>query len=124
MRKWPDGYLCSGCYAKACETYGVCVGCGIDRLLPGIGASGESLCTDCAGGIGDFTCNRCGLEGLRHYAGICGRCVLADRLAVILDDGTGAVRPELVAFFDSIVAMSRPRSGILWLTKPHVPPIL
>ena len=123
-RKWPDGHLCSGCYAKACETYGVCGGCGVDRLLPGIGEDGESLCTDCAGGIGDFTCTRCGLEGWRHYAGICGRCVLAERLTVILDDGTGAVRPELVAFFDSVVAMSRPRSGILWLTKPHVPPIL
>ena len=124
IRRWPDGYLCSGCYAKACETYGVCAGCAIDRLLPGIGADGDSLCTDCAGGIGDFTCTRCGTEGWRHYAGICGRNVLAERLTAILDDGTGAVRPELVPFFDSVVAMSRPRSGILWLTKPHVPPIL
>lgn len=124
MRHWPDGHLCSGCYAKACETYGVCTGCGMDRLLPGIGTGGERLCTDCAGGIGDFTCTRCGTEGWLHYAGVCGRCVLAERLTAVLDDGTGAVRPELVPLFDSVVAMSRPRSGILWLTKPHVPPIL
>jgi hypothetical protein len=124
MRRWPDGHLCSGCYAKACETYGVCSGCSVDRLLPGIGPTGERLCTDCAGGIGDFTCTRCGTEGWLHYAGVCGRCVLAERLTAILDDGSGAIRPELIPLFESVVAMSRPRSGILWLTKPHVPPIL
>lgn len=122
--KWPEGHLCSGCFARACETYGRCAGCGVERLVPGIGKDGEALCTTCAGGLGDFTCTRCGIEGWLHYAGICGRCVLADRLKVILDDGTGAIRPELVPFFDSVCAMSRPRSGILWLTRPHVPPIL
>ena len=124
LRKWPEGHLCSGCFARACEAYGRCAGCGVERLVPGIGKDGEALCTTCAGGLGDFTCTRCGIEGWLHYAGICGRCVLADRLTVILDDGTGAIRPELVSFFDSVCAMSRPRSGILWLTKPHVPPIL
>lgn len=123
-RKWPEGYLCSGCFARACETYGRCASCAVERLVPGIGKNGEALCTTCAGGLGDFTCTRCGIEGWLHYARICGRCVLADRLKVILDDGTGTVRPELVPFFDSVCAMSRPRSGILWLTKPHVPPIL
>ena len=123
-RRWPEGWICSGCYARACETYGVCAGCGADRLLPGIGPDQERVCTDCAGGLGDFTCTRCGQEGWRHLAGICGRCVLTDRLAQALDDGTGRVRPELVPLFDQVRAMSRPRSGILWLTKPHVPPIL
>jgi hypothetical protein len=122
--KWPEGRLCSGCFATACERYGRCAGCGIERLVPGIGSNGEALCTTCAGGLGNFTCTRCGIEGWLHYAGICGRCVLKDRLTVILDDGTGAIRPELVPLFDSVCAMSRPRSGILWLTKPHVPPIL
>ena len=93
-------------------------------MLPGISATGQRLCTDCAGGLGDYTCTRCGQEGWRHYAGICGRCVLTDRLTAILDNGTGTIRPELMPLFESICAMSRPRSGILWLSKPHVPPIL
>jgi len=122
--KWPEGRLCSGCFTKACETYGRCAGCGIQRLVPGIGKNGEALCTTCAGGLGDFTCTRCGIEGWRYYAGICGRCVLKDRLTVILDDGTGAIRAELVPFFDSVCAMSRPRSGIQWLNQPHAPSIL
>jgi integrase len=124
IRRWPEGLVCSGCVAKACETYGRCAGCGIQRLVPGIGKNGEALCTNCAGGLGDYTCTRCGAEGLRYYVGICGRCVLKDQLTVLLEDGTGAVRPELVPFFDLLCAMPRPRSGILWLTKPHVPPIL
>jgi hypothetical protein len=125
VRRWREGLICSGCYSNACETYGCCDGCGVDRLTPGIGPAGERWCTDCAGGLGDFTCTRCKQEGWRQGAGgLCGRCVLADRLRVALDDGTGRIRPELVPLFDSLCAMSRPRSGILWLSKPHVPPIL
>jgi len=124
VRKWPEGWICGGCYSKARETYGICPGCGVDRLLPGLTQDGAACCTDCAGGIGDFTCTRCGNEGSNEYRGVCGRCVLGDRLAVHLDDGTGQIRPELVAFYDRIVAMRRPRAGILWLSKPHVPPIL
>jgi hypothetical protein len=128
IRTWPEGRICSGCFARACETYGACPGCGIHRLLPGRLTNGDGeqqpCCSDCAPGIGDFTCTRCGQEGWHHYKGVCGRCVLGDRLAAHLDDGTGRIRPELVEFYDRIVAMPRPRTGILWLSKPHVAPIL
>ena len=102
----------------------MCDACGTDRLLPGIGPEGQRRCTDCAGGLGDFTCTRCGQEGWNHYRGVCGRCVLHDRLSDALDDGTGRVRPELVPLLDHMVAMERPRSGILWVSKPHVGPML
>jgi len=124
VRSWPEGAICSGCYAKACETFGACDRCGVERLLPGIGPGGQRWCTDCAGGIGDFTCTRCRQEGWNHYKGVCGRCVLRDRLTTALDDGTGHVRPELQPLFNLVVSMARPRSGILWLTKPHVRPLL
>lgn len=124
LRNWPEGRICSGCFAKACETYGICEGCGVDRLVPGIGPAGQRWCTDCAGGLGDFRCGRCGQEGWHHYRGVCGRCVLRDRLTAALDDGTGQIRPELVALFDHMISMERPQSGILWLTKPHVGPML
>ena len=124
IRNWPEGRICSGCYARACETYGVCPGCAVHRLLPGLDTHGAACCTDCTGGLGDFTCTRCGSEGWNHYRGICGRCVLAERLAAHLDDGTGRIRPELIPFHDRVLTMARPRVGILWLSKPHVPPIL
>ena len=123
-RWWPDGPICSGCLAKALETYGVCDGCGVDRLLPGVGPDAQRWCTDCGGGLGDFTCTRCGREARRERAGVCGWCVLGDRVRELLDDGTGRVRPELKPLFELITAMTRPRSGILWLSRPEPQGIL
>lgn len=61
---------------------------------------------------------------MQSRGGVCGRCVLADQLKIALDDGTGQIRPELMALFDLVVAMGRPRSGILWLSRGHIPAIL
>lgn len=119
MRNWPEGPICSGCYATACETYGTCPGCDAHRLLPGRTTDGATVCTDCAGNIGNFTCTRCGQEGWNHYAGICGRCVLRDRLSTALDDGTGTPNPDLQPLLEHLCVMPRPRTGLLWLTKPH-----
>jgi len=123
-RWWPEGPICSGCLAKALETFGVCDGCGVDRLLPGLGPDAQRWCTDCGGGLGDFTCTRCGREGWREQVGVCGWCVLGDRVSELLDDGTGRVRPELKPLFELITAMARPRSGILWLSRPEPQGIL
>lgn len=124
VRRWPDGMICSGCFAIACETYGACDGCTVQRLLPGRGPEGQRWCTNCAGGIGNFTCTRCGNEGWMQLRGVCGRCVLADRLTTICDDGTGQIAAHLQPLADRLLDMPRPRTGILWLDKPHVPPIL
>jgi integrase len=124
VRRWPEGHICSGCYVTAMETYASCTGCGRRRLTPGRDSSGQPLCPPCAGITVGFTCARCGREALRHTKNTCGHCVLAERLAVLLDDGTGQIRPELVPFHEHLSRMSRPRSGILWIAKPHVPPLL
>ncbi len=118
-RRWPEGPICSGCFAAAMEVYGLCDGCGTDRLLPGIGPDGQRWCTDCGGGLGDFTCTRCGREGWREHAGVCGWCVLGDHVEELLDDGAGRVRLELMPLAALILGMKRPRSGIRWLTRPE-----
>jgi hypothetical protein len=117
---WPEGYLCGTCHTHALETYGPCAGCGVDRLTPGIAPGGGRLCTGCAGGLGDFTCEICGREGRRHRRGVCGNCVLAERLALLLDDGTGRIRPELAPFAEAFCQMRRPRGGLTWIGRPHV----
>lgn len=104
----------------ALETYGQCAGCGADRLTPGIAPDGGRLCTDCAGGLGDFTCESCGREARRYRRGVCGNCVLAGHLALLLDDGTGRIRPELVPFAEAFGQMRRPRGGMTWIRQPHV----
>ena len=48
-------------------------------------------------------------------AGSATRCTLADRLADLLDDGTGRIRPELVPLADCLLAMDNPLSGLTWL---------
>lgn len=101
------------------EAFGICDGCGTHRMLPGIGPAGQRWCTDCAGGLGDFTCTRCGREGWREHTGVCGWCILQDRVEDVLDDGTGRVRLELMPLAALILSMKRPRSGILWLSRPE-----
>lgn len=123
VRRWPDGMICSGCAATAQETFGTCPGCHTHRMLPGRNPTGQPCCTDCAG-MPAMACTRCGAEGWMELRGVCGRCVLTQRLADALDDGTGRIRPELTALADRLAAMPRPRTGILWLNKPHVKPVL
>ena len=89
-------------------------------MTPGIAPDGGRLCTICAGGLGDFTCPACGREGILYRKGACGNCVLAEMLAVLLDDGTGRIRPELAPFADAFGQMKRPRGGITWIRRPHV----
>jgi hypothetical protein len=93
-------------------------------MLPGLDAHGQALCTLCAPGLGDFICRRCDQEGPRYHAGTCTRCVLRERLDVILDRGDGQILPTLQPLYDSLAAMPRPRSGLLWLSRKPAPAIL
>ncbi|WP_128382034.1 hypothetical protein [Streptomyces cavernae] len=117
---WPEGYLCARCYDHALETYGACVDCGTERLTPGLAPDGGKLCTDCAGGLGNFICERCGREARRYRRGVCGQCVLAERLRELLDDGTGSIRTELLPLFDALRQMRRPKGALTWTSKLHV----
>ena len=98
------------------RTRGTCPGCGQERALPGRRpGDGAAICTDCAGFSQSFACARCGFEGKLHGGRLCTRCALADRLAYLLDDGSGQIRPELVPLADSLLAMDKPLSGLTWL---------
>lgn len=115
---WPEGAICVACHAQAVNTHGQCADCGTNRLLPGRRISdGNPVCTDCAGGLGDFTCRRCGQEEAPYRVDACARCVLTDRLTELLDDGSGAVLPELEPLFQLIRTMSWPSSRLTWLRR-------
>lgn len=101
------------------DTAGACTGCGVERLTPGLAPDGGKLCTDCAGGIGDFFCEQCGQEARRYRRGVCDRCVLTERLRALLDDGTGSVRTELLPLFDALRQIRRPWGALTWTSKPH-----
>jgi hypothetical protein len=115
---WPDGHVCRTCLDRAVRTRGVCPGCGADRALPGRRPSdGAAICTTCAGFSQSFACARCGFEDKLLAGRLCTRCTLADRLAGLLDDGTGRIRPELVPLAELLLTMDNPRSGLSWLDQ-------
>lgn len=112
---WPDGHVCRTCHDRALKVRGRCPGCGVDRVLPGIGADDAPVCADCAGFTVSYHCSRCGHEGKLHAHHLCSRCTFADELTELLDDGTGRVQPELVPLVEHLLAMNNPRSGLSWL---------
>lgn len=117
---WPDGHVCRACRDRALRTRGTCPGCGQERVLPGLRpGDGAAVCPGCAGFSESFACSRCGFEGKLHGGRLCTRCAFADRLAVLLDDGTGGIRPELAPLADALLAMDNPLSGLTWLYPRH-----
>lgn len=77
-------------------------------------AARRPICPACAGFTTSHQCSRCGFEGKLHGQRWCTRCTFADRLAELLDDGTGRIRPELIPLADSLLTMDNPLSGLTW----------
>ncbi|MGH3719818.1 MAG: hypothetical protein ACRDRI_13470 [Pseudonocardiaceae bacterium] len=61
-----------------------------------------------------------GTQGPRYRRGSCGPCALAADLRVVLDDGTGSIRPELLPLAEGLAVMRNPRAGVNWISRPHV----
>lgn len=122
--RWPEGYICRRCYQQATRRHGRCPGCGNELLLPGLDTAGIPICTSCAGITQDLTCSRCGEQDEPHRRGLCARCCLRVGLTVLLDDGTGQVRPELTGLLEAIAGQPRPRSALIWLRNPDVKRLL
>ncbi len=121
---WPEGYVCRRCYQQATRRRGRCPGCGNEHLLPGLDSVGTPICTSCAGITQDLTCGRCGEQDEPHRRGLCARCCLREDLTVLLDDGTGQVRPDMTGLLEAIVGQRRPRSALIWLRNPDVKRLL
>jgi Phage integrase family len=122
--RWPDGVVCWTCHDRALRIRGRCPGCQHDGALPGRRPDGTAICSGCAGFRHDYTCARCGTEDKLHSGKLCTRCAFSDQLTGLLDDGTGRVRPELVPLKELLLSMQCPLSGLSWLCKPQVRPLL
>ncbi|TQM11003.1 MULTISPECIES: hypothetical protein [Pseudonocardia] len=121
-RCWPEGRLCRTCALAALRIHGPCPGCGEQRILPGRGADGSPICPACAGIIHSvFRCRRCQTEGRLYHRKLCIRCTVTDRVAALLDNGTGHIDPALVPLAAALSTGPTPTPGgrLVWLTKPH-----
>ncbi|MDQ0896056.1 hypothetical protein [Agromyces ramosus] len=111
---WPDGAICGICFTEATHTYGVCPGCGDQRLLPGRDERGKPICRDCARITTDMTCKKCGVEAERFRKGNCARCVVEDDLTKLLKPATP---PDLriKRLIQALVESQRPESIYTWM---------
>lgn len=116
---WPEGRICRRCYQRATRIHGTCPKCGVNRLLPGLLASGEPACVDCTGIPKDFHCSRCGREDEPVRRGLCAHCCLNDDLTVLLAGPDGEVSPAVQPLFVALTTQRNARSATIWLTKNH-----
>lgn len=116
-RRWPEGNLCRTCVLAAIALYGVCPSCGQDRILPGHEPAGRPICPTCAGiRHSTFRCRRCSVEGRLYHGKPCVRCTLTDRIAAVLDEGTGTIHPALVPLATALATgPPTPAARLVWL---------
>lgn len=69
-----------------------------------------------------YRCSRCGTEDKLHRGWLCTRCTLTDRLADLLDEGDGHIRPALVPLAESLLDADKPLSILIWLSTRKVNP--
>ncbi|WP_106847995.1 recombinase XerD [Blastococcus sp. Marseille-P5729] len=120
--RWPEGDLCGICYHHATRTHGTCPGCGQERLLPGKDpATGQDLCSDCAGIGVDFHCQRCGLEAEPYRVRTCARCALRHDLTELFPE---AAPPPLHDLLERLCASERPESILTWKRSSIVTQLL
>lgn len=121
---WPEGPVCGTCYARALDTKGCCPECAQTRRLMRYAGYEEPVCRECAGAPAHNLCGRCGAEAAPYARGLCGRCVLHDRLIELLGDQPQRARVGLDGLFDQLVAARSPKDMIRWLGRSAAVPLL
>jgi hypothetical protein len=114
---WADGPACSSCYRRVMRAKDTCPTCGqYRRLLPYPGQP-QAVCAPCAGAPPGPVCGQCGNEDWLYHKDRCARCVLTDRLTVLLGDADNRDRLGLQPLFDTFVQAERPEVVLGW-TRP------
>ena len=70
------------------------------------------------------TCGRCGAEDAPYAPGLCGRCVLHDRLTELFGDQPQRAAVGLDVLFDELSAARSPKDTIKWLGRSSAIPLL
>lgn len=111
---WPDGRICTPCFVRAVETFGVCAWCDDERMLPGRDERDRPICRICARITTDLDCRRCGAEAELIRRKLCVRCVLREDLEPLLapNDPPDLRLKRLV---NVLCAVDRPASIRTWM---------
>lgn len=116
----PHGRICVGCKRRTHYHPTICPGCGDVRPLGYRDQNERAVCASCAGQeFSIFACPGCGREDHPYGSTRCARCILRERLTVLLTDpGTGVIAAPLRPVFDTLMASERPQTTIYWLRRP------
>lgn len=112
-------------WCNACRQRWVrCAGCGKVKRQRG-GSATTPLCAACAPvDLSTWkSCPTCGEPG-QLTAGRCPRCALSEKLAELLSNASGVVRPELMTLYEHMARVERPTSVLGWLRKSGAATIL
>ena len=115
--RWPEGPVCDTCYTAALRRRARCAGCGQERRLVFPPGPDAVTCADCAGLPVMSACAGCGTEDKLYDKGLCGRCSLRRRAAILLSGGNGDVPATMSAVLEAICSARNPRSALNWLRK-------
>ena len=121
---WPEGPVCSTFYHRALSAKGTCPACGQTRRLLRYPRFTEAVCRHCAGAAADHVCGQCGAEEALQRRGVCGRCVLHDRLTELLGDEAQRARVGLDGLFDSLCGARSAKDTLRWLADSPATPVL
>jgi hypothetical protein len=104
-------------WCGACQQrWAQCSACGKTRPVRA-GSLARPLCLACTqpGASSWHACPACGEEARIRPGRPCKRCELRRKLAGLLADGSGDIRPELRALYDSLAGTGRPATVLGWL---------
>lgn len=117
----PTGPICSRCRRHFAYHPDICPECFELRPVayPSTSSYNVLVCAACAGEQSVFACAACGREDHPYGAERCARCILTERLTILLTNPTtGNVRTQLQSLCDELLTARRPQSVITWLQKP------
>lgn len=118
--EWPIGPVCSTCYEHIRSHPEVCAACGDVAPLIASDARHRGICGPCAGVAVRYNCRMCGQGGRIYADGTCVRCILAERLADLLQGADGNITSQLKPVHDALITVEHPITIVGWLRKRRV----
>jgi hypothetical protein len=113
VARTPLGPECSACRARRLRSTLDCGRCG-RRGRPSV--VDARVCERCAGESVRQVCRCCGAEEQNYADGRCARCILAERLQVLVDSGDPRAVARLEPYLAALRGGAKPWSVLNWMT--------
>ncbi len=113
-RRVDEQLLCQSCWIRRLNARAVCDRCG-ELSRPAKSERHRGLCEDCAEDPLARPCSRCGHRGRNIERELCARCVLSDRLDVLIADAALGRLEAMDSYLKALRTGTSPESVLNWL---------